>query len=128
MNRSEDWFRQAERELQQARYNANGEYYELACFLCHQAAEKALKAVYHQERAEAWGHSVWRLLAEMPGEAEDPGRPVDAAKGLDRHYRATRDPDLFASETPGDIYMAADAEDALRHAEAIVAFCKQHLP
>lgn len=38
------WLKQAERDLDDARYAFTGERYNLVCFLAQQAAEKALKA------------------------------------------------------------------------------------
>lgn len=45
MERSRDWMDQAERDLQHARSDVDGGYYEWACFSAQQAAEKAVKAV-----------------------------------------------------------------------------------
>jgi HEPN domain-containing protein len=38
-NRYQDWFRQAERDLQQARESQRTELHEWACFAAQQAAE-----------------------------------------------------------------------------------------
>lgn len=46
--RSRDWMDQARRDLESARWQAQGGYYEWACFVAHQAAEKAIKAVYQR--------------------------------------------------------------------------------
>lgn len=56
----DDWMAQAKRDLEGAEWAIQGGYYEWACFM--QAAEKALKAVYAERGAEAWGHSVRHLL------------------------------------------------------------------
>ena len=43
------WLRQAEQDLRDAAYNQEGEKFTLACFLCQQASEKAVKAyLYHR--------------------------------------------------------------------------------
>ena len=55
VERSRDWIRQAERDLQNAKFEMNGGYFEWACFLSQQAAEKALKAVFQKLGAEAFG-------------------------------------------------------------------------
>ena len=44
MSEAERWLAQARRDLDDARYAAAGERWNLACFLAQQAAEKALKA------------------------------------------------------------------------------------
>ena len=45
-NRYKDWFRQAEADLRHARNALEDGGYEWSCFASHQAAEKALKAVF----------------------------------------------------------------------------------
>ncbi len=46
--RSLDWIRQAEKDLENAHWEKKGGYYEWACFVSQQAGEKALKAVYQR--------------------------------------------------------------------------------
>jgi len=66
VERSRDWMKQAERDLDNAKFEMSGGFYEWACFLSQQAAEKALKAAYQKLGGEAFGHSVSRLLSNMP--------------------------------------------------------------
>jgi HEPN domain-containing protein len=42
--RARAWLRQAEHDLADARFVADGQRFALACFLCHQTAEKAVTA------------------------------------------------------------------------------------
>jgi HEPN domain-containing protein len=128
MNRSGDWIRQADAELAQARHAVQGGYHALACFLCQQAAEKATKAVYEAERTETWGHAVSQLLRDLPSGIEAPEDAVEAARRLDHHYIPARYPNGFHSGIPDDYYTARESGEAIADAEAIVAFCKQHLP
>ena len=44
MNRSADWLHQAHSDLDLAAVSAAAGHHEWACFACHQAVEKALKA------------------------------------------------------------------------------------
>ncbi|HDG62343.1 MAG TPA: HEPN domain-containing protein, partial [Thermotoga sp.] len=44
-NRSEDWLRQALRDLEHAEESKRSGKHEWACFASHQAAEKAVKAL-----------------------------------------------------------------------------------
>lgn len=46
MNRSGDWLHQAQADLAQAELSAENGHHEWACFACHQAVEKALKALH----------------------------------------------------------------------------------
>ena len=49
MNRSKDWLHQAAADLAQAQLSAEAGHHECACFACHQAVEKALKAIHLQQ-------------------------------------------------------------------------------
>lgn len=59
-NRASDWFRQAERDLEQAVASARDGLHEWACFAAQQAAEKAVKALHlakGQEAGVTWWHA-----------------------------------------------------------------------
>ncbi len=64
-DRSRDWSAQAEQDLQAAASLAQAGHHEWACFVCQQAAEKAVKAVHLARGQESWGHRVARLLQEL---------------------------------------------------------------
>lgn len=65
-SRARDWYRQAERDLEQARSSQREGRHEWACFAAQQSAEKAVKALHQSKGQEAWGHVVARLLRELP--------------------------------------------------------------
>ena len=47
------WLKQAERDLDDAKFTYGGSRYNLVCFLAQQAAEKAVKSVlYHQGKEQ----------------------------------------------------------------------------
>jgi len=95
-SRHADWFRQAERDLQHARHALEDDDFEWACFAAHQAAEKAINALYQRLGAEARGHSVHTLLDQLPV-AHHPGEKLkEAAKGLDKHYIPSRYPNSYS--------------------------------
>jgi HEPN domain-containing protein len=56
---------QAKSDLSSAKYEMAGQYYEWTCFLSQQAADKAVKAVYHKVGAEAFGYSVAGFLGRL---------------------------------------------------------------
>ena len=58
--------KQAVRDLENAKHELAGRYYEWSCFIAQQAAEKAVKAVFQKLGAEAFGHSVTGLLENLP--------------------------------------------------------------
>jgi len=89
-NRSEDWMRQAWRDLDQALDSQEADRHEWACFATQQAAEKAVKALHLHHGQEAWGHSVARLIQELPEQAGSAGDLGEQGKVLDNFYVPTR--------------------------------------
>ncbi|MGQ9766041.1 MAG: HEPN domain-containing protein [Anaerolineae bacterium] len=125
--RSADWLRQAQRDLEHARHDASDGYYEWGCFSAQQAAEKAVKALYQHLGGEAWGHALKRLLEELPPEVGVTPQLMDAGRILDRFYIPTRYPNGFDDGIPAEYYTAADCDTAIGCAEAIVRFCADRL-
>lgn len=124
MERSKDWLEQAERDLEVARWAFQGSYYEWVCFICQQAAEKALKAVYQSLHREAWGHSVMGLLERLPVEPNPSEELLEMGAVLDRYYVPPRCPNSFASGAPLKYYTKADGEQAISHAGELIRYCK----
>lgn len=122
--RSADWMKQAERDLEKAKMDLKWQYFEWACFTAHQAAEKALKAVYYKLGAEVRGHSIVDLLKGLKGKAKANGDLMDGAKYLDRYYIPTRYPNGWAAGVPADYYGKEDAKDAVGNSGKIIRFCK----
>jgi HEPN domain-containing protein len=122
--RSKDWMRQAESDLRHARHAKDDGDYDWAAFASHQAAEKAIKALFQKLNLDAWGHTLSVLLENLP----DPARPdsalVDQAKELDKHYIPTRYPNGFERGAPVDFYTLMEAHRAIQNAEAILEFCR----
>ena len=125
--RSRDWFRQAEADLSHARHARDDEDFEWAAFACHQAAEKAIKAVFQKLNLDAWGHAVSMLLQHLPASVAPDAALLDGAKELDKHYVPTRYPSGFERGAPVDFYTRAEAERAIQHAEGIVEFCRRQI-
>lgn len=123
MERSRDWFDQAQGDLDHARSDAERGFYEWSCFSSQQGAEKALKAVFQRLGAEAWGHSVADLLTELSRHRPVPEDLHGAALELDKAYIPTRHPNAHPSGSPRRRYTRDEAERLLRYAERIIAFC-----
>jgi HEPN domain-containing protein len=125
--RSKDWLRQAEADLRHARNSRAAGDYDWAAFACHQAAEKAIKAVFQKRHRDAWGHTISPLLASLAEGGQLDDALVDRAKELDKHYIPTRYPNGFERGAPVDFYTAKEADQAIANAEAILEFCRRQI-
>ncbi len=125
--RSHDWFRQAEADLRHARHARDDGDFDWSAFASHQAAEKAIKAVFQKLHLDAWGHALSILLGHLPEGAGADTSVLDAAKELDKHYIPTRYPNGFERGAPVDFYTRAEAERAIAHAELIIEFCRRQI-
>lgn len=122
-----DWLRQAEADLRHARNALASRDYEWSCFAAHQAAEKALKAVFQKLGMDAWGHTLTALIGNLPAPIRVGEHLVTSAKVLDKHYIPTRYPNGFDSGAPTDYYTSQEAEHAIGCAETLVAFCRDQV-
>lgn len=119
--------KQAERDLENAKFEMKGGFFEWACFLSQQAAEKALKAAYQKLGGEAFGHSVSGLLSNMPAEYKAEDRLKSKAMELDKAYIPTRYPNAIPEGAPFEVYTKEEARRLISYAQEIVKFCKNIL-
>ncbi|MGA1797085.1 MAG: HEPN domain-containing protein [bacterium] len=124
-NRSEDWFAQAERDLEQARASQKEGRHEWACFAAHQSAEKAVKALHLFLRQEAWGHVVARLLSDLPIDFDE--GLVDKAKVLDAFYIPTRYANGHPEGPPFEHYGILQSNEAINYAGEILEFVRSQM-
>ena len=124
VERSRDWLKQAKRDLESAEYAFGGGFYEWACFLSQQSAEKAVKAVFQKLGAEAFGHSVAGLLQSLPENLKPDPSFLDRAKELDKAYIPTRYPNAHPEGAPCDLYTEGEARRLIEHARGIVKYCE----
>ncbi|ABU59281.1 HEPN domain-containing protein [Roseiflexus castenholzii] len=124
-NRSQDWFKQAERDLEQAIDSQRAGRHEWACFAAHQSAEKAVKALHLAHRQEAWGHVVARLLADLP--LNVPPDLIDKGRVLDNFYIPTRYPNGHSAGAPYEHYGVLQSEQAIAYAREIVEFVRHEM-
>jgi len=121
-NNARRWYRQAENDMEAADILVSAEKYAQASFLAQQAAEKAMKAVWIAQDRDPWGHSIARLIQELPEDEHFPFASLqDAALYLDKLYIPTRYPDALADLIPSEAYTEGEAEQACRHAHELVA-------
>jgi len=128
--RSKDWLDQAERDLGRAKLDIDHAYYEWACFVSQQAAEKAIKAVFQGLNRSVRGHGILKMLNVLQDEIEPRGAPealFHYARVLDRYYIEARYPNGFPSGKPADYFDQTLAEEAVNAAEKIIRFCRGYL-
>lgn len=128
MERSRDWMDQAQGDLLHAKSDMAAGFYDWACFSAQQAAEKAVKAVFQRLGAEAWGHSVADLLAELAKRFAVAEPLREAALELDKAYIPTRYPNAHPAGAPRSRYTRTEAARLIEYAGQILAFCQSLLP
>jgi HEPN domain-containing protein len=124
-DRSKDWFAQALRDLEQAVDSQAADRHEWSCFACHQAAEKAVKALHLRRGQEGWGHVVAKLLRELPDGVPD--GLVEAAQVLDNYYVPSRYPNGHPEGAPFEHYGSRQSEEALSCARTIIEFVRSQM-
>jgi HEPN domain-containing protein len=124
-NRADDWFAQAERNLEQAEASRSEGRHEWACFAAQQAAELAVKALHLFHAQEAWGHVVARLLQELP--AGPSGDIVEKAMVLDNFYIPTRYPNGHPEGAPFHHYGSIQSGEAITYAREILTFVRAEM-
>ena len=122
------WLRQSEHDLSDARLVHANDRYALACFLSHQAAEKAVTAYLLARGAErVWGHALADLCEDAL--ALDPSFDLikTVAVLLDKHYLGARYPTTLPGGVPAEAYEAADSERAIDIAADVRRFVDERL-
>lgn len=110
------WFQQAFYDLQAARWNIQGRFYDTACFLAQQAGEKALKSLLYYEGARRTAlltHSLVEMIREGEKKVKALSRLLDQARELDLHYIPSRYPNGLPSGYPHQFYGKKLAQEAV---------------
>lgn len=123
MERSKDWMDEAEGDLEHAKSDVEGKYYNWACFSSQQGAEKAIKAVFQKMGAEAWGHSVADLLVELSKKYPVSEKFMNHALELDKAYIPARHPNAHPTGSPRRRYTKEEGERLIQYAEEIIRLC-----
>jgi len=118
---AERWLRTAEQDLAAARVLHESGMYSQSCFLCQQAGEKALKALWRLFDADPWGHSVQRLVEDFSGDLETREEWINHAALLDKYYIPTRYPNGLPDLTPGEVYREDDSTRGLTSAQTLIS-------
>ena len=121
------WMRQAREDLRAAKHMLSQDepFYSLVCFLCQQAAEKALKSALYAacglSESQLESHDVLNLAYEITGLEDSPADiPLQAAK-LKNYYEWTRYPHFHHGDAiPSEAFNVEHAQKALETAGSIL--------
>lgn len=126
--RFKDWLLQAESDLEHAKKSLKMNDYNWACFASQQSAEKALRALYDFLGGEGWGHTIIKLLKELPSDKVAVREELlQEAVYLDKLYIPTRYPNGVDSGASADYYTNKEAQEAIRYAGDILSFVKAQI-
>src|SRR3989304_511041 len=122
------WLSQAQHDLSDAEFNAGAGRHALACFLCHQSAEKAVTGYLISKGAErVWGHA----LADLCEDAMALDTSFDLIKTvavlLDKFYLDTRYPSGLPGGIPAEAYDQHDSSRAIEVARDVLEFVRQRI-
>lgn len=109
-----EWFKKAEKDLDDAEFNLKGDRLEVSAFLAHQAAEKALKALYILKFKRLWRiHDLVRLGVKVNA----PDSILKLCDRLNPHYIETR----YPVETE---YTKGRCEEAIELAKGVIEWAR----
>ena len=115
------WLRQAESELSAARLLSKREFPAQACFMAHQAAEKALKGMALLDgQDDLTGHSISDLISGVSRRHGELAKHSKTAAVLDRYYTWTRYPSDRTDDASFEAYDRSQADEATEAADGIV--------
>jgi HEPN domain-containing protein len=123
------WFQQAYYDLKATRWNMEGGFYDTACFLAQQAAEKALKSILYftgSRRKALMTHSTVEMVRESGKKINSLTELMNEARELDLHYIPSRYPNGIPSGYPHQFYGRKNADQALAAAERIFNAIKDY--
>ncbi|MFO8016824.1 MAG: HEPN domain-containing protein [Candidatus Woesearchaeota archaeon] len=118
------WIEQSDSDMEGARFNFEGEKYYIAAFLCQQAVEKALKALFlYEKRGEVpQSHSLIYL-------ASNTGVPKDFLsflKELTPKFVDTRYPDASV-DLPSNIYDEENTKRIIDKSEEVLKWIRKKM-
>lgn len=123
------WFQQAYYDLKATRWNIEGGFYDTACFIAQQAAEKALKSILYftgSRRKALMTHSTVEMVREAGKKINSLVELINEARELDLHYIPSRYPNGIPSGYPHQFYGRKNADQALTAAEKIFNAVKDY--
>lgn len=123
------WLRQAQSDLEAARWNAQGGFYNIACFLAQQAGEKALKSLLYYlgaRRKALLTHSLVEMIREAATKCPAVKEVIEEARELDLHYIPSRYPNGLPGGYPFEFYSERMAGQAIDAANKILSLVEEY--
>jgi HEPN domain-containing protein len=123
------WFQQAIYDLKAAQWNIQGEFFDTACFLSQQSAEKAVKSILYYlgaRRKALLSHSIFEMMKVAQKMIKDVEFHLEEARALDLHYVPSRYPNGLPSGFPHRFYSKTTAIKAVESASKIVDIIKRY--
>jgi HEPN domain-containing protein len=127
MDRSADWLKQAQRDMELAETAKAQGYHEWCAFAAQQCGEKAVKALVQSLHGSVRGHAIGEILALLPAAVAVPDAVADAAGELDRLYFTSRDPNGFTSGSPANHFSDRSSQRFLDYARTVLEFCRSQI-
>ena len=121
---TEAWWQKAGDDLRSAQLLQSGEAWDSAVFYAHQAVEKALKALYIEQRRRMPPKT--HNLVELARELSAPPEVVHACRQLNPEYIITRYPDA-ANGRPLLNYDAQIVADRISSAREVIRWGEEKL-
>ena len=122
------WLRQAEQDLEDAKYLKEGGRHTLACFMGQQAAEMASIAyLYHKRVEDVWGHSLLDLCEDAKLFDMMFDTVKSEARQLDKYHYITRYPEFLPSGTCSEAFDEIDAERSIELSAQVLGFTKERI-
>jgi HEPN domain-containing protein len=118
------WLKAAKNTLKSAQGDLERGDFNWACFKAQQASELSVKALLHGIGLPAYGHSVSKLLTNIPG-IEVPEDILQGAITLDKYYVPARYPNAWPEGSPHEYFSKSDAMRAVKYAEEIIKWVEE---
>jgi len=118
------WWDQAKQDFDAALYNFDGRRYYIAAFLCQQAVEKALKALFLKKKKGIFPQS--HSLIYLGKEVKAPKEFLGFLRELTPKFVDTRYPDA-ALGIPAEIYGEENVAEIIEQTKKILKWVKSEL-
>ena len=111
------WFEQSKDDFETAKFNFNGKKFYIAAFLCQQAVEKALKALFLYERKGEVPQS--HSLIYLASNTSVPKKFYSFLRELTPKFIDTRYPDASV-DLPSNIYDEENTKEIMEKSEEVL--------